>query len=78
VNREPRNSVLFLPCFNLTHIIYILRIRCFLLPVENTENLLLFQEYWNFQTPAHIVCKIKQLDWDPCRFGHVVVHTCVD
>jgi len=67
-NTRPCDSMLFLSCFKLCPI---LPIRCFLSTVNNAENLLLLQEYFDFQTAAIVVCTIQLLQWDRCQFGHL-------
>ena len=60
--------MLLLPCFKLCRV---LRVRCFLCTVDNTENLLLFEEYFDFQTLGLVVRTIKLLNRDRCQFGHL-------
>jgi len=67
--------MLHLPCLKLSHALCVLQFLC---AVDNARNLFLLQAYLSFQIPALLVCTIKRLHRDSCRFGHLVAQIRVE
>jgi len=73
-NGQLCDLMLLLQCLKLCPV---LRLQCFVCTIDNAKNLILFQVYFDFQTPALVVHSINLHILNPWRCGHRMISICV-